>query len=150
MPRYFLDSSALVKLYHQESGTDRVEALFNDLENRLFVSRLALVEVVSSFARLVREDVIGAADFAQLIARLEDDVASGVLTVAALSSPRLERAASILATHGLTRNVRTLDAIHLATAEALHGRSRFAALVAGDKKLLAIAAACGLAVVEVG
>jgi predicted nucleic acid-binding protein len=149
MARYFLDSSALVKRYHQESGSSDVEGLFQGPDSRFFISRLALVEVHSSFARLVREGILTGTDFNKLISRLEGDVASGVLAVAAVSSRRLEAASSILRTHGLANNVRTLDAIHLATAQALHGRSRIAAFVAADKKLLASAAACGLSIHDV-
>lgn len=150
MARYFLDSSALVKRYHQESGSAEVEALFRGPDNRFFISRLALVEVHSSFARLVREGLLTEADFGKLVLRLDADVASGVLAVAAVNSRRLDAASSILRTHGLTNNVRTLDAIHLATAQVLHGRSRLAAFVAADKKLLASAVtACGLSVRDV-
>jgi hypothetical protein len=149
MARYFLDSSALVKRYHQESGSSDVEGLFQGPDSRFFISRLALVEVHSSFARLVREGILTGTDFNKLISRLEGDVASGVLAVAAVSSRRLEAASSILRTHGLANNVRTLDAIHLATAQALHGRSRIAAFVAADKKLLASAAASGLSIHDV-
>ena len=66
------------------------------------------------------------------------------------SSRRLEVAASLLGTLGLKHNVRTLDAIHLTTAQALHDRSRLTAFVAADKKLLTVAAACGLTVLDVG
>lgn len=150
MARYFLDSSALVKRYHAESGTAAVESLFNTPAHRLVISRLALVEVQSSFARLVRETANTAADFGALVARLEADVAAGILTVAGVSSRRLAEAATILNTHGLRRAVRTLAAIQLATAQALDGRTRIAAFVAADKKLLAIAAdACGLPILDV-
>jgi predicted nucleic acid-binding protein len=150
MPRYFLDSSALVKRYHQESGTSQVERLFNEPGNRFFISRLALVELHSCFARLVREGILSAANFQQLSARLELDVASGVLAVAAVSNPRLQSASAMLSTHGLTAPARTLDVIHLATAQALHARTRLAAFVAADKRLLASASdACGLAVLDV-
>jgi len=151
MARYFLDSSAPVKRYHMESGTADVETLFKEPGNRFFISRLALVEVQSSLARLVRETTLTEKVFRELAGRLEDDVAAGILIVLAVGSRRLEGAAAVLSTHGLTHNVRTLDAIHLATAQALHGRSRLAGFVAADKKLLALAAnACGMTVVAVG
>jgi uncharacterized protein len=150
MPRYFLDSSALVKRYHREGGTEHVEQLFGEPSDRLLVSRLALVELHSCFARLVREGVLKAADFGPLIDRLAADVASGTFKVAALSSQRLQDASSLLATQGLTMPIRTLDAIHLATAQALNNRTRLAAFVAADKRLLASAAACGLSVLDVG
>jgi predicted DNA-binding antitoxin AbrB/MazE fold protein/predicted nucleic acid-binding protein len=151
LARYFLDPSALVKRYHQEHGSADVEALFRAPGNRFLISRLALVELHSSFARLVREGVLDQSDFNNLIARLEADVASDVLTVAAVSSRRLEGACALLATHGSNITMRTLDAIHLASAQAFHARTRLAAFVAADKKLLAAAAsACGLSVLDVG
>ena len=92
-----------------------------------------LVEIHSAFARLVREGVLAESELDKLIARLEADVAAGLLTVAAVSSPRLQSASAILRSHGLKNSIRTLDAIHLATAQALHGRSSLAAFVAADK-----------------
>jgi uncharacterized protein len=136
MPRYFLDSSALVKRYHQESGSPAVDELFQEQSNRFFASRLALVEVHSTFARLVRAGVLSANNLKNLLARLDADVATGALAVAAISSPRLESAAVLLATHGTTLPMRTLDAIHLATAQALQNRASLAAFVAADRQLL--------------
>lgn len=149
MARYFLDSSALVKHYHQESGSSAVNGLF-DGNNRLFISRLALVEVHSAFSRLVREGILTEQDFLNVIARMESDVSAGTLTVTAVSSQRLEAASGILRTHGVTINIRTLDAIQLANALALHVRSSIAAFVASDKKLLdSASAACGLTSLDV-
>ena len=53
--RYFLDSSALVKRYHRESGSPDVDQLLAAPDNQIIISRLALVELHSSFARLVRK-----------------------------------------------------------------------------------------------
>jgi predicted nucleic acid-binding protein len=86
MARYFFDSSALVKRYHRESGSAQVESLLAEPGDRFFISRLALVEVHSTFARLVREKTLNEADFARLTARLREDVASGLFTVAAVNS----------------------------------------------------------------
>jgi predicted nucleic acid-binding protein len=143
MARYFLDSSALVKRYHQEHGSAEVADLLSKPGNRFFVSRLALVEIHSAFARLVREQALSESDFKSLILRLEADVASGLFSVAALSSRRLDSAALLLRTQGLTQSLRTLDAIQLANAQALNNRSRLAAFIAADKKLLASATAGG-------
>ena len=74
MARYFLDSSALVKRYHRESGSPAVEGLFNQPDNSLFISGLALVEVHSAFARLVREGAISEQAFTKLIRRVQSDV----------------------------------------------------------------------------
>lgn len=149
MARFFFDSSALVKRYHQESGTPQVEALFASPDNRFFVSRLALLELHSTFARLVREGILASEGWTALIANLQNDVATGLLMVAAVSSQRLGEASQLLGTRGLSLPLRTLDAIHLATAEALHRRTPLAGFVAADQKLLAVARECGLPVIDV-
>lgn len=150
MARYFLDSSALVKRYHNERGSERLAELFSATESRFFVARLGLVELHSTFARLVREGTLPIEELTKVLDRLAADVASNLLTVVAVSSPRFDAASEILRTVGLTRSIRTLDALHLATAQAIDRRSRLASFVAADKKLLASAAACGLATEEIG
>jgi predicted nucleic acid-binding protein len=150
MARYFLDSSALVKRYHVERGSERLTKLFATADNRFFVARLGLVELHSTFARLVREGALPTDELTKVLDRLAADVASNLLTVVAVSSPRFDAASEILRTVGLTHSIRTLDALHLATAQALDRRSRLASFVAADKKLLASAAACGLATEEIG
>lgn len=54
MTRYFFDTSALVKRYHPEPGTQRVLAIFSEPAATVRVSRLALVECVSAFCLKVR------------------------------------------------------------------------------------------------
>jgi predicted nucleic acid-binding protein len=150
MPRYFLDSSALAKRYYPESGSADVELLFSEPKNRIYVSKLAIVEVQSSLIRKVREKLLSEADFFEVRTRLEDDAAIGLLEVATVGGPRLEAAALVLSTYGLVHNIRTLDAIHLATAIAIHSQRPLSGFVAADKKLLAVASeSCGLQVIEV-
>jgi uncharacterized protein len=148
MPRYFLDSSALVKRYHPEVGTSFVESLFDQATNRFLISRLAIVELHSCFARLIRGQVLTEEIFRELIAQLNGDIVARRLTVAAISEVRLNGACAVLAATGLKHSLRTLDAIQLATALAAHGRSRLTAFVAADKQLLATAAVWGLPIIE--
>src|SRR5262249_28870592 len=54
MSGIFFDTSALVKHYHTEVGSDEVDRLWNDPANSLFVSRLSAPEIVSAFAGKVR------------------------------------------------------------------------------------------------
>lgn len=150
MRRYFLDSSALVKRYHIEEGTERVVQLFAVPDGQVFISRLAWVELHSSFARLVRERAISSAQFQSLIARFQADVANGLLKVNAVSGARLQEASELLATYAVFYPIRTLDAIQLATAQSLHRRHHLAGFVAADKRLLASAAISGLPTIDVG
>jgi predicted nucleic acid-binding protein len=52
---YFLDTSALAKLYHQEPGSESVEAWAADDTVLLWVSDLARAEFHSALIRKVRE-----------------------------------------------------------------------------------------------
>ena len=55
MALYFLDTSALVKLYVQEPGTDRLLPLISDRpENRFAVLAIAVVEIRSAIRRRQR------------------------------------------------------------------------------------------------
>jgi len=149
MARYFLDSSVLVKRYHPEQGTASIQSLFAQPGNLFVISRLALVEVQSSFARRVREKVITEADFSQLRIRLHGDVSADLLRVLSLGSHRLASAAALIGTHGLVHSLRTLDAIHLATAIAFHARRPLSGFVTADKQLATVAIACKLPVLTV-
>ena len=50
MTRYFLDTSALVKHYHTELGTDAVDRIIGEAGAELLIARLTLVETISVFA----------------------------------------------------------------------------------------------------
>ncbi len=51
MAKYFLESSALIKRYKQESGTDFVNSLFKD-SHQLFYLNLTIIEIRKVFYRL--------------------------------------------------------------------------------------------------
>lgn len=50
----FFDTSALVKRYHREVGTDVVEAVFSDHSTTRMISDIGVIECYSAFARKVR------------------------------------------------------------------------------------------------
>lgn len=54
MKRYFLDTSALVKHYHQEVGTDTVDEIFNSKERLLLISDISIIEFHSALGLKVR------------------------------------------------------------------------------------------------
>jgi uncharacterized protein len=57
MPSYFLDSSALVKRYHQEPGSSWVHALCDPRTHpSLYLSQLAHVEVMAALRQTGRRE----------------------------------------------------------------------------------------------
>jgi predicted nucleic acid-binding protein len=48
---YFFDTSALVKRYHEELGTERIDAIIENSDTEIIVSSLLIVETASAFRR---------------------------------------------------------------------------------------------------
>jgi predicted nucleic acid-binding protein len=126
----YADSSALVKLIIDEPESEALERYVAD-GPALATSRIALVEVTRATALAnpapeVREETARVLDSCLLV-----DV-----------SPALLRSAAALA----SESVRTLDAVHLASALRIEAD----AIVAYDRRLIAAAAAHGLDVTSPG
>ena len=127
MSPVYLDSSALVKLIVREAETDEL-GRYVDSAGPLTSSILATVEVPRAVARVAPE---AAAAVAAVIARLNILAFDGrVAARAATLSPA---------------SLRTLDAIHLATA--LEFGDELTAFVSYDERLSAAARNLGLPVV---
>lgn len=109
--RVYVDSSAFIKRYIDEDGSDEVLGLFRS-DARVVLSSLSLTEVASFLNRMVREKVLGVPDYA-LFKKifLRDYLTSEIQTI---SEEVLTGTIGILEKHAL----RSLDAIHLATARA--------------------------------
>lgn len=130
--RVFFDSSAFVKRYVQEAGTEAVLA-WCDRASAIGLSGIALPEIISAFCRLRREDKIDDTQYRQLKSLLLADIEDAALCD--LTPPVLAQAMASLETNVL----RGMDAIHIGSAVALKAevfvsadqRQRDAALRAG-------------------
>jgi uncharacterized protein len=64
----FLDSSALVKRYVEESGSAWIKTLTEPkARHKLIIARIAWVEILSAFARRQREGTFAPADAAKAL-----------------------------------------------------------------------------------
>ena len=149
MPSYFLDTSALAKLYHQEAGSDYLERIVQQSGSQAVISRLSLVEMESVFAIKVRVGEIDHA--AQDIARrrLRADVAQGRLRI----GPRIEEkhyqaARKYLVQFGVEHALRTLDALQLAVALDLNGAGAISAVISADLRLCRVAEIAGCPAID--
>ena len=148
MPGYFLDTSALAKLYHPEIGSERMESLAGAPNTRLIISQLSLIEIQSVFATKVRTGVIGKTALDQLRGLFFSDLAKGHLEVVLLARRHFQRAATLIRAHAVDYALRTLDAMQLSVALDLHRRGAASILVASDKHLCDVAALEGLTVLN--
>lgn len=148
MTRSFFDTSALVKHYHLETGTATVDRLINESGAELVISRLTLVETVSVFATKVRTGTFDAANFARLRGRFASDVARKRYRVIRLLNTHYDRAQDLIRSHGLARQIRTLDALQLAAALSFHQEAPLDYFVCADHRLCDVATSEGLTVIN--
>jgi len=146
VPAYFFDSSALVKFYVDETGTDWVRSFTDSEANVIHVSRLAKVETISALTRRLRRNDITNAEFDEACDTFEEDFATQFRVVGVMEQI-IDDAAGFARKHGL----RAYDAVQLAAALDT-GRiisqveSAQLTLVSADIDLNAAAAAEGLKV----
>ena len=108
----FFDTSALVKYFHEEAGSERVTALIEDPDHVVWLSELAYVEFARAMHRKFREEVLNAKQLKQALDGFAEALRG--FQVEPLGSPVPESARTLLQRHGRTRSLRTLDALHLA------------------------------------
>jgi predicted nucleic acid-binding protein len=94
-PIYFLDTSTLAKLYHQEQGSEMVEGWAADHTIRLWLSDLARVELHSVFVRKVRAGELVEATLPTALKCFHEDLRSR-FHIVRLTEDIIERAISLL------------------------------------------------------
>ena len=149
MAGYFLDTSALAKLYHEEVGSHYVERLISSPENIIIISRLSLVEMESVLAIKVRTGDLNAEGRELARRRLRADLAQGRLRLGPpIDERHYRKARGLLQKYAVERGLRTLDAIQLAVALGLHGERVVSTFVAADRRLCQAAEDCDLPTVD--
>jgi len=142
---YFLDTSAAVKRYVQETGTTWIKNLTDPAAGHFFyVARITDVEMTAAIARRRRLGSLSISDAGAALNRFAQDFAQQY-RITELTIPLLRRAAQLADRHVL----RAYDAVQLAAAVDLNAQWIAAGigiitLVSADQELNAAAAAEGL------
>jgi len=141
---YFLDTSALAKLYHQETGSDYMDRILEQTGSRSLISRLSIVELESVLAIKIRTGEIDQAALQIARRRFRADLARQRLFVAPpVHEGHFQNARKLLVQYGVSEALRTLDALQLAIALDLHRQGHIAVLVAADQRLCRVAPLAG-------
>lgn len=144
----FFDTSALAKQYHAEIGTPMVDGLLAVPGDRHVISRLSVIEFRSAFAKQVRMGRVSLADYRKVTRRFRGDVAAKRIQVVRAMVAHYQMAERLIRKVGPSQNLRTLDALQLATALVVHGKVGPMQFVCADHALCGIAAAEGLMVLN--
>lgn len=107
--RLFLDSSALIKRYIDERGTEQVVRSCREAEE-IVLSVICAPELISAFQRLRRERKLSTSQYRALKKDLAADLVQAAIV--RLSEAVLSRTVETLE----KTTVKTLDAIHIASA----------------------------------
>jgi len=139
VPRYFLDTSALAKLYRKELGSDLVDRIAAETESYRFISRFTILEMESVLSLKFRTGEIDEQSLTIVRRRLEADLGSRRLLVATVSDGHLRGARQLLIEHGRTEALRGPDALQLSVALGLKRAGLVSVFVAADQKLCRVA-----------
>jgi predicted nucleic acid-binding protein len=150
MARYFFDSSALIKFYHDEIGSPRVHTILADSDSDHFIARLTAVELLSGLAKKVRMGAVTAADYDQLRRRFRADINRGLLHPLRMLNRHFDAAGDLIDKHAIIGRLRALDSIQLAVALGLQQVAPVDYFVCADRDLCVVAGMEGLTTIDPG
>jgi len=136
---YFFDSSALTKRFHFEQGSRVVNAIFTTGGNRIFTSRLALVELTSAAAIKVRTGAMTLDSADVFLSTVHASANARRFISERVLDVDFVRAQLLLTRHARTSRLRTLDALQLASALRRRERSGIDCFVTADRVLAQVA-----------
>lgn len=108
MPLYFFDTSALVKRYHIEIGSEKVDEIFNNPAGSFAIASITIAEFVSAFARKLHKVVISEDDFRACLSEFSKDIISSFWIID-LERSHINKSIPLIIKH----NMRTLDSLQL-------------------------------------
>lgn len=144
MKTYYLDTSAFVKFYHQETGTDEVEKIFSTEDASIIISEIAVVELYSALYRLSRMKEISEDALKTSIASFEEDCKYR-FSINSVDSNAITKATEIIKKYGNKKSIRTLDAIQLSISL---NNENIVVFVSADTVLTDIAEKEGLEIIN--
>ena len=144
---YFLDTSALVKRYVPEIGSDWILSITDPAtDNHLAISQITWVEVHSALARRLRDGSLSAQRFDLIVQKVREDF-ENEYRVIDVDQTLIETATELVMQHPL----RAYDSVQLASALRFQSTTLLSQpetqliFVSADNRLLDIAQSQGLA-----
>ena len=137
MQYYFLDTSALVKRYHQETGTKIIDKIFDSEEKVIIISNISISEFVSALNRKKNEKEITQDDLGLVLSKFYSDVMEE-FTVLGIGDSHIISSINLVLQH----NLKALDSFQLAVALELEDLN--ITFVSADNKLCETAKKEGL------
>ena len=142
--KYFFDTSALVKLFQAENGSEMVEEIVNDPDNDLWVLDLVRIEFLSSIYRRYRNKDISEKNLEVVIDSFNEQLIE--FNQELLGTAVLYEAEQLMNEYAKEYGLRSLDALHLAACRILQSEDWY--FVCADNRLCNIAKLCKINVLN--
>lgn len=140
---FFIDTSVLFKRYQPEQGTDLVCQILENANQRVFISSISIIEVISNLKRLSEIDKITTEEqFHFQRSFFYQDINNLDITVLDVTDRDIIRAESLI----LKRYMKAIDSIQLAVA--LNIPLNDLTFVSSDQRLCKTAKAEGLLILN--
>ena len=125
---YYFDTSAIVKRYHREKGTERIDKIV-DGEDEIYFSTIGIAETISALRRLKSSKMISKGQYERITGIFFNDMENRYVPIP-FDDSNVMNAISLTERHDL----RTLDALHLSTVLTI--KDMEPVFVSSDRKLL--------------
>jgi uncharacterized protein len=110
---FFFDTSALVKFFHMEIGTELVTKIMEHSSSEIWISELARIEFTSALYRRYRNKTLDEIRLYTATTYFDKQLLS--LNIEPLNRLVIDEAGLLLKKYGKEYGLRTLDALHLGT-----------------------------------
>lgn len=132
----FLDTSAIVKIYHHEKGTEKFTEFLEKISEELFLttSDITKIELHSVLLKRYRDKEISQKNLLEVFKLFDKDFKK--YNIIFIDQTIKNIALSMLDSLGMKYGLRTLDSLQLSSAVFSNNYSKIDYFISSDKKLL--------------
>lgn len=114
----YLDTSLLVPIYVPEIYSEKILKVITEATHKIYISQLAETEFYSALAINMRTNKLTKKQVKQITEVFKEDMASSIFEKIKITDAVFKKAIDFITTY--QTNLRTLDALHLASAAVLN------------------------------
>ena len=147
MSKYFFDTSAIVKRYHREDGSDFIDRLFTEADTEFVISDISIIEFYSALSLKIRVGEINEENFMSLRKLFSHDIKRCLYKVAEFANAEKLESTKLLLKYAKKHSLKTLDAMQLSVVKSAN-EPELKAVVCADEKFCKIIALEGFPVIN--
>lgn len=136
---YYFDTSALVKHFHQEEGTDKITNLIRNKDHQIILLDIAPIELLSAVYRRYRNQEITNEELDTVLTGIKHELRR--FKIEPLDNLIIEESMKLFNQFGKKYGLRTLDSLHIACFNLIETENL--QIVSSDNIMCEIAAELG-------